>query len=135
MAYVARKSENIEADIQRNWSSWNFGQEGFEGTKEEFDAFLAEATDEDSIWISGFELYASDVKKTQFGELYTNYWVAIDTQNARNGLSCIELESEDLENAITEAATRNDYWGDGSSFSASDATLILGINDIYIFEV
>ena len=30
--FIARKSENIQEDIKRNWSSWNFGQLGFDGT-------------------------------------------------------------------------------------------------------
>ena len=136
MAYVARKAENIEADIERNWSSWNYGAEGFEGTKEELNAFLAEATDEDSIWISGLDLFADDVKKTQFGQLWANYWVAIDTVNARNGLSCIDLEAEDFESAVIEAlANESQYCGDGSSFDASCATLVFSQNNIHIFEI
>lgn len=33
--FVARQSNHIQEDIARNWSSWNFGQEGFSGSMNE----------------------------------------------------------------------------------------------------
>ena len=56
MIYLARKSNHIEEDMKRNWSSWNFGSEGFEGTKQELDNAIQEAIENDSsFWISGFD--------------------------------------------------------------------------------
>lgn len=133
--YVARKSDNIQSDIKRNWSSWNFGQEGFEGTKEELNELLDTITDENPVWISGFEIWPHDKSSYEFGELYTNYWVAIDRVNAGEGLSCIDLDAETLEDAITEAEKRTDYWGDGQSFDANEAKLVYSNNDIHIFKI
>lgn len=110
--YVARKSDNIQSDITRNWSSWSFGQEGFEGTKEELNELLDSITDENPAFISGFEIYPDFKKEFKFGELYANYWVAIDSVNAACGLSCIDLNATTLEESIIEAETRNDYFGD-----------------------
>lgn len=136
--FVARKSDNIGSDIQRNWSSWNFGAEGFEGTRSDLDDALAELSEEDenSIWISGFDIYARDLKNTRFGELYPGYWVVIDQVNAKDGLSCIDLEAETLEEAIEEALSdKACYWGDGSSFDASEAVLVYSKGDIHVFEI
>jgi hypothetical protein len=133
--FVARKSNHIEADIIRNWSSWNFGEDGFTGTREELNSYLADCSDENPIAISGFEIFPADLKSYEFGELYPNYWVAIDRVNARNGLSCIELQAETLGDAIKEATERTDYFGEGSSFDAKDAKFIQSVNDIHIFEI
>ena len=133
--YVARKSNHIADDIKRNWSSWNFGKAGFEGTKNDLDNYLSEATDENAVFISGFDIYPDDVKNFAFGELYPNYWVAIDNVNTPNGLSCIELTASNLNDAIAEAEGRTDYWGDGESFDANDAKLVYSNNDIHIFEI
>ena len=133
--YVARKAFNIQADIERNWSSWNFGAEGFEGTREELDERLDAITDDNPFWISGFEVWPHDKDDFEFGELWENYWVAIDRVNARDGLSCIELEAETLEAAIEEAEFRTDYFGDGDSFDAQEATLVYSKGEIHVFEV
>lgn len=133
--YVARKSNHIEADIKRNWSSWNFGQEGFKGTRLELDDYLASATDENPVWISGFDIYPDQIREFAFGELYENYWVAIDNVNAAGGLSCIELDAENLEDAIKEANSRSDYFGEGQSFDATSAKLVYSNEDIHIFEL
>jgi hypothetical protein len=133
--FVSRKSNHIQEDIKRNWSSWNFGQEGFIGTYNELQDLLRSATDSKSVWISGFDIYAEQVSEFNFGELYANYWVAIDNVNAKYGLSAIELKSESLENAINEANSRTDYFGDGISFDASEAKLVYSNEDIHIFEI
>jgi len=133
--YVARKSDNIQSDIKRNWSSWNFGQEGFEGTREELEELLSTIADDNSVWISGFEIWPDNKDSFEFGELYKNYWVAIDRFNAKEGLSCIDLDAETLEEAIKEAESRTDYWGDGQSFNANEAKLVYSNNDIHIFEI
>lgn len=133
--FVARKSNHIQEDIKRNWSSWNFGQEGFNGTREELEEYLLSSSDERPVWISGFDIYPLQVNEFTFGELSPNYWVAIDTVNARNGLSCAILDSETLEEAIKESNNDSLYFGDGDSFDASSATLIYSNGDIHIFEI
>lgn len=133
--FIARKSDHIQEDIKRNWSSWNFGQDGFNGTREELDAYLATVTDSCAAFISGFEIYADAVKGFEFGELYANYWVAIDRVNAPFGISGIELSAETLQEAIIEATERTDYFGEGVCFDARKARLVHSDDDIHIFEV
>lgn len=43
--FIARQSSHIQEDIARNWSSWNFGNDGFEGTEEELNEAIEEAKD------------------------------------------------------------------------------------------
>ncbi|MBV7534038.1 hypothetical protein [Chitinophaga sp. sic0106] len=133
--FIARKSNNIQEDIKRNWSSWNFGEGGFEGTRTELDAYLATATDNHSVSVSGFEIYPDLIREFEFAELYAGYWVAVDNVNAKNGLSCIYLDAETREDAIAEATARTDYWGDGDSFDATEATLVFSEGDIHVFEI
>ena len=132
--FIARQSDHIEADIKRNWSSWNFGEDGFNGTEEEFKEYLIQAKENnESIMMSGFEIFPDDIDDYEWGELYDNYWVAIDTRN--NGISGIELDAESLESAIEEAEKRSDYFGDGVSFNAKKAKLVYSNNDIHVFEL
>lgn len=133
--FVARKSNHIQEDIKRNWSSWNFGQEGFSGTEQELNEYLSKSTDESPVWISGFDIYPSQISEFQFSELYPNYWVAVDNVNSKGGLSCISLKADTLEVAILEAEKRTDYFGDGYSFDASEARLVYTNSDIHIFEI
>lgn len=132
--FIARKSNHIQADIARNWSSWNFGEDGVFCTKEELDAAIENIGD-GCLYISGFEIYADQLEDFTFGELYPGYWVAIDNTNAKNGLSAIQLSADTNEEAIIEANTRSDYFGDGISFDASNAKLIYSNKDIHIFEI
>lgn len=133
--FIARKSDHIQEDIKRNWSSWNFGQDGFKGTREDLDNYLSECTDSSAVFISGFEIYADAVKGFEFGELYSGYWVAIDRVNAPVGLSAVELEADNLQDAIKEATDRNDYFGQGVCFDARKATLVHSDDDIHIFQI
>lgn len=133
--FIARKSDHIQEDIKRNWSSWNFGQDGFKGTREDLDNYLSECTDSSAVFISGFEIYADAVKGFEFGELYPGYWVAIDRVNAPVGLSAVELNADNLQDAIKEATDRNDYFGQGVCFDARKATLVHSDDDIHIFQI
>jgi hypothetical protein len=133
--FIARKSDHIQQDIKRNWSSWNFGQDGFRGTREDLDNYLADCTDSSAVFISGFEIYADAVKGFEFGELYPGYWVAIDRVNAPVGLSAIELDADNLQDAIKEATNRTDYFGQGICFDARKATLVHSDDDIHIFQI
>ena len=132
--YIARQSQNIESDIQRNWSSWNFGEDGFEGTFDELQQYLLSSTDDMPAEISMIEIYPRDIKRFQFGELYDNYWVVIDNINASGGLSCINLEACNLEDAIEEAKMAT-YCCDGDCFDASEAILVYSSDDIHIFQI
>ena len=134
MKFVARQSEDIQDDIKRNWSSWNFGLGGFNGTYEELQEYLATITDENCITISHLDIYTHNIKSFEFGELYENYWVVIDRMNARDGLSAISLDSDNLQDAIEEAKT-GAYFGDGIGFDAKDYKLVASIaNNIHIFQ-
>lgn len=133
--FIARKSDHIQEDIKRNWSSWNFGQDGFKGTREDLDNYLTECTDSSAVFISGFEIYADAIKTFEFGELYPGYWVAIDRVNAPVGLSAVELDADNLQDAIKEATSRNDYFGQGICFDARKAKLVHSDDDIHIFHI
>lgn len=131
--FIARQSDHIEADIKRNWSSWNFGEDGFEGTEEELEAELEKVEGNNSFCISGFEMWEHNKDDFEFGELYENYWVAIDTRE--RGISGVELDAETLDGAIEEAESRSDYFGDGIFFDSQKAKLVYSNEDIHIFEV
>ena len=134
MEFIARKSNHISKDVKRNWSSWNFGELGFEGTLSELNEAKEEAKEnKTSFDISGFELWENEIDNADIRELYSNYWVLVDNVNAEDGLSCIDLDCEDLETAI-ETAKNSDYSGDGESFDATEYKLVKTINDIHIFQ-
>lgn len=137
MKYIARQSDYIHEDIKRNWSSWNFGNDGIHCTKQQLEEYKKEAIDTDSeFYISGFQFYGKNqINNLDIRELYKNYWVLVDTENAGGGLSCIELESENLEDAIEESK-KGQYWGEGSCFDATNAKLVYSCpnNEIHIFE-
>lgn len=133
--YLARYSNHIEYDIKRGWSSWNYGQEGFVGTKEELDAYIeqVENGEYESVWISGFDLYKDDLKDAEFGELYKNYWVLIDPHFS-SSLAGVILKSDNLEDAIKESQ-KSVFAGDGVRIT-DDYKLVYSINDeIHIFEL
>jgi hypothetical protein len=138
--YFVRFSDHINEDIKRGWSSWNFGQDGFEGDRNDLKDYLDSATDENPIHISGFEIYPDDVKDYDFGELYPGYWVAKDNVNAENGLSAHSLDGNfnDIKQAIEEVKRkkgRYDGTGEGESFDVSDAKVIYSDGDMHIVEV
>lgn len=134
LMFIARKSDHIQEDIKRNWSSWNFGQDGFKGTREDLDEYLATATEEETVCISGFEMTTLDLKRTEFGELSENYWVVID-QRFMNSIAGTELKAETIEEAIQEISNWVDYTGDGIAFDARKAKLVYSDDDIHIFEI
>ena len=133
--FIARYSENIQEDIKRNWSSWTFGQYGFEGTEAELkEAMQSAIENETSFDISGFELWDDDIRNADVRELYPGYWVLVDNVNTPGGLSCLNLNATNMEDAISEAKTLI-YSGDVQSFDANDAKLVYSENDIHIFEI
>ena len=138
--YIARQSLHIQSDIQRNWSSWNFGQDGITCTYDELQAGIADALEnEQPIYISGFELWGDELRNADIRELYPNYWVLVDNVNgggAIKGIFGIELNSETLQDAISEAQA-SEYSGEGVRFDAQSAKLVWSCpnNEIHIFEV
>lgn len=132
--FVARQSNHIESDIVRNWSSWNFGQDGFNGTEDEFKAFLASATDDEPIELSMFELRPDEIRRSRFGELAQNYWVLADD---RGGLSCNIIPAKTAEQAIDFMRINGAGFcgGDGNFVDCSDAKVIWSDHDIHILEI
>lgn len=151
--YYVRFSDHIEEDMKRGWSSWNFGQDGFEGEKEELiDVINNYKESEGEFQISGFNVWidestdvSSDYESVYVGDytlsqLYPNYWVAVDNVNAENGLSAHVLPDnlfsiEDILKEIKDNNGKYDGTGDGESFSASDATVIYSKDNMHIIEV
>ncbi len=134
--FIARKSNHIESDIKRNWSSWNFGLDGFTGTREELDAYLATATEEKTVYISAFELTSNDLKRTKIKELYENYWVVVDDRF--DGICGTALKTagdlDNLQEAIAEAESA-DFSGDGVEIDTRYVDLVYSEGDIHIFYV
>lgn len=94
--YIARVSNHIAQDIERGWSSWNYGKEGV--TQSQVDAFLDAddqleeyERDQDVIYISTYSYTASQLRRAlecgDVDSLYEGYLVARDNQNGC-GLAC-----------------------------------------------
>jgi hypothetical protein len=134
--FIGRFSNHIAQDIERGWSSWNFGQEGFKGTKKQLDAARARAVKKGTAFcISMFEFYGSDIMSLDIRELYEGYWVLVDNENGGSGEGIFGtiLNASTTEEAI-EAAKSADYSGDGYRFDPSDYELISSIDDeIHVF--
>lgn len=141
MKYI-RVSEHIDADLKRGWSSWNFGLEGFDGSKDDLLTEIRSIAERGGeFWLSGFNIWIDESTKLDdsFGvvfvddyeirELYENYWVAVDRVNAVNGLSAHELPEslQTIEDVIAEVKNnpaKYDGTGDGESFSAENAKVL-----------
>lgn len=106
--YIVRQSNHIESDIKRNWSSWNYGEDGLNCTEEHLTKWVEEILEDESeskcLDISGFELCGDNLRRVwendEIRELYPNYWVLIDTETC--GLSCNYLNADNLLKAIKE---------------------------------
>lgn len=132
MAYAIRKSAHIQQDIQRNWSSWNFGQEGIEATEEQIETWKQEAIENGNPFcISGFELYGDEIANSRIEELYTGYWVLVDTRNI--GISCniIDVDFVTAKNDI-----ENICFGSEQMIDCSEWNLIWSseCGEYHIFE-
>jgi len=151
--YYVRYSDYIEEDFKRGWSSWNFGLDGFDGTKDELLNTLYEhKNDNRSFQISGFNIWLDEDTNIDYNtdtvyvddyiikELYDNYFVCVDVINARNGLSAHILPDNlnnlnDILNHIKQYKYKYDGTGDGQSFSPDDAKVIYIEDDMNIIEV
>jgi hypothetical protein len=134
--FIARQSNHIQEDLKRGWSSWNFGLEGFEGTEQELKQYLNSATDEQPVYISALEIYASAVKKHQYGELYPNYWVVKD--KAFNSSLAVNIIPAKTKEEAIQFIKANGSWfcgGDGDPVDTSAAKLVWSDGDIHILEI
>lgn len=138
--YYVRFSDHINEDLKRGWSSWNFGEEGFEGTEEELQEALSNITDNSPFWISGFDIYPDAIDEYEIKELYPNYWVVVDNINAQGGISGHELPEglETIEDALAEIQSKRgmyDGTGEGDTIYVEDAKVIYSQDDMHIIEV
>ncbi len=133
--FVARKSNHIQQDIARNWSSWNFGQEGVKANViEEIEQFKKECKEADMPFsISGFELWGDEMDNADIRQLYPGYWVLVD-ERFDGQIAGIALKSASIEEAIKEA-NGGCFFGDGIAFDAQSAKLVHSNGDIHIFEL
>ena len=137
--YLVRYSDHIQDDIKRNWSSWSFGGDGFEGTEQELlEAKSYAIENEMSFDISGFELWGNDIEKADIRELYSNYWVLVDNVNAEGGLSChfFPIKIQSVKDALKEIKSQKSIYdgtGDGDTFDARVAKLVYSKGRLHIF--
>ena len=135
--FIVRQSQHINEDLRRNWSSFNYGLEGIEATKEEMEAKKQAAIDNGKpLYISGIELWEDDILNADIRELYAGYWVLVDTRGGY-GLCCNILNAESLEEAITEV-TGDGFeieLGEETRVDCSDAELVWSNGEIHILEV
>lgn len=135
--FIVRQSEYIQEDIKRNWSSWNYGELGFEGTREELKESMNESIQSGSSFdISGFELWEDEISNADIRELYDGYWVLVDNTRG-SGLSCNILESETLEEAIKEVKENGIDLGEGETVDCSNAKVVWSDEEdfIHILEI
>lgn len=140
--YYVRFSDYINEDLERGWSSWNFGQDGIEATEEVMDRYIEEVKNGDGpIYISGFEIWADDLERCEIKELYPGYWVLVDNVNANGGISGHILPDgletlEDILNEVKENSTTYCGWGEGDTISSlENATVIYSKENMHIVEV
>jgi len=124
--FFARMSYHIYEDLERGWSSWNFGQEGIEATKEEMEELINECIEEEKpLFISGLELWGDDLKRQwdsgEIRQLYKNYWVVRD--NTLWGLAGRRLKAKNIREAINEAP-KSYFAGDGDGFTPDQVVLL-----------
>lgn len=132
--YIARQASNIQADIKRNWSSWNFGQDGLKCDEETLEMWKQDCIKNDKPFtISGFELWGEDIERADIRELYDGYWVLVDDRFT-GSIAGTELKSETLESAIEELKN-SDFSGDGVRIDTSEAVLVYSEGDYHIFEI
>lgn len=114
---IARYSGYIYEDIKRNWSSWNFGAEGFTGTKSQLEIKIKNAIKHKTeLEISGISIPYYELDISKYGELYKNYWVLKDIRG--KGISTHLLKSTTIKEALEEI--KNNPFIDG----AGDGTFI-----------
>lgn len=124
MTYLVRTSEYIKEDLERGWSSYNFGEDGITGSLDTVDEVIQKTLDADGVlMISETEIYFVDYevkafKQRQDGkwehefalkndvgkeyrvrELYKDYWVYVDPE-FEGSIAADRLPCDSLEEAI-----------------------------------
>jgi hypothetical protein len=133
--YVARKSENIQADLKRGFSSWNFGQEGLHACAEQIEIWKSECIESGMPFsISGFDFYdESEIRNADIRELYAGYWVLVDDR-FDGSIAGTALKASNLEEAKMQIQTAC-YFGDGISINIKESTLVYSEGDLHIFAI
>lgn len=145
--YYIRYATHIKTDMERNWSSWNFGGGGFEGSYDELVEYIEDAKNNNSkIEISYFELWLDEkttikydgnfirIGNSKIGELYPNYWTVVDTTKGY-GIAGHKIDLDkynlhtlaDIVNLMEtnkDAKIEYDGSGDGNFFDAENAKLL-----------
>lgn len=111
MYYVARISENIEADIERNWSAWQTPNLG--GSYEDCEQDIKD----------GFAV--GEIR--EFPEFPGSFGII-----HHYGLSCYELTASSLEDAIIEVNESNVFDGSGFGIAAYNCKLAKSIGNVHI---
>ena len=133
--YIVRKSDHIYSDLLRNWSSWNFGQEGLNVSMDVLEDFIDNMSDDDILSISGFELTKQECQDSTFGELYPGYVVLIDDNQP--GLCANLLNATSLEDAIAFVSAEgfNVDLAVHESYDCSNAKVVYSKDDIHIIQL
>jgi hypothetical protein len=127
--YYIRYSSHIQDDLNRGWSSWNFGEDGFNGSYEELEESKDKSLNNNKpFYISGFELWDDDIKKADIRELYKDYWCLVDNTKTK-GLAghYIQEKFTTLSNMLDFIKNKNhsyDGSGDGNFFDTEYAKII-----------
>lgn len=137
--FIVRQSEHINEDLERNWSSWNYGLEGLSCTEDQIEEWKQQSIDNDMPFcVSGFELWGEDIESADIRELYENYWVLVDL-NRGEGLSCNTLECDTIEQAISIVTNEGFKMelGEGETIDCSNAKIVWSDKDnfIHIIEI
>lgn len=133
--YIVRKSDHIISDLNRNWSSWNFGQDGLSVSLDALEDYIDNMSDDDILSISGFDLTKQECQESSFGELYPGYVVLIDDNQP--GLCANLLNVSSLEEAImlVSAEGFNVDLAVHESYDCSNAKVVFSNDDIHIIEL
>lgn len=133
--FIARKSSHIQEDLQRGWSSWNFGQDGLFASAEQIEIWKNECIESGMPFsISGFDFYEeSEIRNADIRELYSGYWVLVDDRFS-GSIAGTLLNASTIEEAKAEIKTAC-YFGDGVSINVEEAVLVYSEGDVHIFEI
>jgi carboxypeptidase C (cathepsin A) len=136
MNFVVRYSEHINEDLARNWSSFNFGEEGLNCTAEELQSEINSCLNEERpLYISGMELWGDELRSATIKELYSNYWVLVDMR--QRGLSCNLLNADTVEEAI-EIVNDPEFaidFGSELMVNCSAAKIVFSKNNVHVLCV
>jgi hypothetical protein len=147
--YVARFTNNPQADIERGWSgyfatNWNTIEEAINDTNAELlEDELLEETQQRWIntWGDKYEEYDTFITE-YMEEIAEELNIVFDEQSKiyrpfhHWGLSCWALEANTEEEAIQEISERTDIqWGGFGQQTIGDVKIIKQINDLlWLFE-